>query len=173
MDDAGAQGAHDVLEAGVDLAHFAKRADLRHEEAAQLENGHGADDASLGGDDRQHAHVVLVDQLEGLGAGGVLRHGDDVGHHEIAHARGDVGEEQRERLVETREDGVDAGVGVAATRGDEAGQAARLLVGGVADGGADGVGVGVFVADDVGRRDERGGRGHERGARNGRKGGAG
>ena len=72
-----------------------------------------------------------------------------LGNHQVAHARRDIAEVERQRLVETREDGVDAGVGVAAARRDVAAFAARLLVGGVGDGRADGVGVGVLVSDDV------------------------
>ena len=60
-------------------------------------------------------------------------------------------------MLEASEDGVDAGVGVAATGGDVAGLVAGFLVSGVGDGRADRVGVGVFVTDYVG-----GGGGHGR-----------
>ena len=91
-----------------------------------------------------------VEQVERLGARGPGVHRDDVAHHQVTHARRNVAEKKRQRLAETGEDGINAGVRVAAAGGDMAALAAHLLVGGVGDGRADGVGIGVLVADDVG-----------------------
>ena len=111
---------------------------------------------------------MMLDQLERFGAGGAFADRDDIRHHEVANARGDVAEINGQRLVEARKDGVDAGVGVAATRGHVAGLAQGGLVGGVRDGRADGVGIGVFVADDVRRLGAGGDRGgHHGGCRGG------
>ena len=93
---------------------------------------------------------MAVDEFERLGARGLRRNRDDVGDHEIAHAGGDVAHIGGQGLLKAREDGVDAGVGVAAARGDVALFALGGLVGGVGDGRADRVRVGIFVADDVG-----------------------
>ncbi len=152
VEDAGLERAGDGGQRAVDMAHLLHLLHVGEEEAAELEDGDGADEAVVGLDDGKGADVVLVDEFEGLGAGGVRADLDDVGRHDVAHARGDVAEVERERVVETGEDGVDAGVGVAAPGGHAGGVAGQVLVVRVRDGGADGVGVGIAVTDDVGGR---------------------
>ncbi len=126
---------------------------MRNEEAAELENGNGADDALFLGHHGKDAHIVLVDEFEGLGAGGGLADGDDVADHDVTHARGDVAQVDGQGLVKPGEDRVDAGVGIAAAGGSVTGLALGVLERGVGNGGADGVGIRVFVADDVGGGD--------------------
>ena len=145
----GLERAGDVGEPGVHPAHEAGLAQPRGEEAAELKDRQGTGDAAVRVEHGQDADIMVLDQFERFGAGGILRDGDDVGDHEVAHPGSDIAHIKGERLVETRQDGIDAGIGVAAARGDVTGFAPRLLEGRVGDGRADGVGVGIPVADDV------------------------
>jgi len=77
---------------------------------------------------------VALDQFQGLGAGGQFLDDLDVIHHQVAHAWGDVAQVDRQVLLEAGEDGVDAGIGVAAAGGDVALLAPGFLEGGVGDG---------------------------------------
>src|SRR5690606_11768561 len=147
--DGGLEGADDVVDRGVNLAHLARLAHARDKKAAELKDGDRTDHALVGGQHRKNAHIVRVDQFQRLGAGGLGVNGDDVGDHDVADPRGDVAEQDGQGLVELFEDGVDARVGVAAAGRDVSLDAARLLVGGVGDGGADRIGVRIFVTDDV------------------------
>ena len=155
MQGAALEGAGDVGERRVDLAHRAGLVDAGDEDAAQLGHRNGADGFAAGVRGGQEADGVPVDEFEGFGAGGGFGHGDDRLGHQVAHAGRDVGQVVRQRLLEALENGVDAGVGVAAAGGDEAFFAARFFEGGIGDRGAYGVGVRVFVANDVGRDDGR------------------
>jgi len=58
-----------------------------HEVAAELRDRNGAEHPPVGGQDRQHAQVMMLDQLERFGAGGAFADRDDMVHHEVANAR--------------------------------------------------------------------------------------
>ena len=148
----GLEGAGDGGEGAVDAAHLADLLHVRQEEAAELEDRECTDNVVILVGDGEGADVVLVDELEGLGAGGLWADLEHSAVHDVAQPRRDIAQVEGQRLVEAREDGVDAGVGVAATGRHAGGVAAPHLVIGVGDGGTDGVGIGIAVADDVGWR---------------------
>ena len=103
----------------------------------ELGESDGAGGAVFRGDDGQHVEVMAVDQPQGLGAGRPQAHGVRVDRHEVADARRDVAQVMGQGRMETLEDGINAGVGIAAAGRHVAEFPAGFLEGGVGDGGAD------------------------------------
>jgi len=81
-----AERLHNAGEAGADLAQGAGFVEPGNEEMAELCQRNGAGRAVVGGDDRQDAQLVLVNQPQGLGAGRAQADGDGIDRHQVAHA---------------------------------------------------------------------------------------
>ena len=160
VEGAGVQGAGDIGERSIYLPHGARFTHAGDKNAAECGEGNDAghtSDAFARAGHGQDADVVAVEEFEGLGAGGMFGNGKHLRRHEVTHARGDVAQVIRQRSAETRENGIDPGIGVATAGGDVAAFTARVFESRIGDRRTDGVSIGILVTDDVGRG--RGGRG--------------
>ena len=99
----------------------------REKALADAEGGEQAEAAIVLIDHRQAAEALALDEVDGVVGGAVAADGDDVALHDIADARGEIGDEDRGLDAEFVEDVIDPLIGIAGAGGDGARVAGQLL----------------------------------------------